>query len=178
MATLGRSPWQRESAAIVGGALVAIVAALAIAAVARVDVAGFYPRAEAKVHWTYDGRNFLSDDGRWIVDGEGVPTPQGAPSISSSLGEIPNRGRAAAALATAALGLALPMLVARARSRRATIGSLAAIALGALTTVLAFQAAAAGVTTPLFAPIPPLLLLALAASRYRSGAWSKAKSPR
>jgi hypothetical protein len=178
MATLGRSPWQREAAAIAGGALVALVASLAIAAVARVDVAGFYPRAEARVHWTYDGRSFLSDDGRWAVDGAGIPTPRGVSGVDGPPSGIPSRGRAAAALSTAALGLALPMLVARARSRQRTIGALAAIALGALATVLAFQAAAAGIATPLIAPLPPLLLLALAASRYRSGAWSRAKSPR
>jgi hypothetical protein len=181
MATLGRSPWQREGAAIAGGALVAFVAALAIAAVARVDVAGFYPRAEATVHWAYDGHDFLSDDGRWKVEPDGAPVPAARErdaGVEASANGVPARGRIAAALATAALGLALPMLVARARSKRAAIVGAAAIGFGALATILAFQAAAAGVASALVAPLPPLLLLAVAASRYRAWTWSRVKSPR
>jgi hypothetical protein len=179
LAALGRSPWEREAAAIFGGAIVALAAALAIGCFARIDVAGFYPRPEQSLHWTYDGAGFTSDDGVWRVGANGAPSFVRASSAEAAgAGGIPPRGRASAALSTAALGLALPMLVARARSRRAATLALAAIAAGSLATVLAFQAAAAAVASPLVAPVPPLLLLAWAASRYRSGAWSRARYPR
>jgi hypothetical protein len=175
--TLGRSPWQREAAAIAGGAIVAVVSALAIACLARIDVAGFYPRAEESIRWTYDGSGFTSGDGKWRVAG-GAPAIVPAPEVEQAPTGIPARGRSSAALATAALGLALPMLVARARSRRAAALTSGAIGAMALATVLAFQAAAAAVASPLVAPLPPLLLLAWAASRYRAGPWSRATYPR
>jgi len=70
------------------------------------------------------------------------------------------------------------MLVARARRGAPAAIALAAIGCGAVATVLAFQAAAAALASPLVALLPPLLLLAMAASRYRAGAWSRAKYPR
>jgi hypothetical protein len=177
LAALGRSPWEREVAAILGGAIVALAAALAIGCLARIDVSGFYPRPEQSLHWTFDGAAFTSDGGQWRVGADGAPSlartpPTEAPGAAEG---VPPRGRASAALSTAALGLALPMLVARARSRRAATLALGAIAAGALATLLAFQAAAAAVASPLLAPVPPLLLLAWAASRYRAGAWSRAR---
>ncbi len=181
LATLGRSPWQREVAAIAGGGAVALLAALAIAGVARIDVAGFYPRAEESVHWAYDGASarFVSDDRRWEVGGDGRPTLVASGQPADATGASPpRRGRAAAALATAALGFALPMLVVRARSRRSATVAGSVIAAGVLATVLAFQAAAVALAPPLAAALPPLLLLAVAASRYRAWAWSRAKYPR
>jgi hypothetical protein len=182
MASLGRSPWEREAAAILGGAAVAFLAALSIASVARIDVGGFYPRAEESMHFhrSPSGVGFTSGDGRWTIDADGAPALSSgrvAEAEEAAGAGIPPRGRAAAALATAALGLALPMLVARARSRRATAFALAVIGSGALFTILAFQAAAAALASALVAPLPPLLLLAVAASRYRAGAWLRAKYP-
>jgi hypothetical protein len=178
LAAIGRSPWQREAAAIAGGGAIAVFAALAIAAVVRIDVAGFYPRAEESIHWRYDGAGYVSEDSRWRVDATGVPIAVQSSALGIAATGVPRRGRAAAALATATLGFALPMLVARARSKRAVGIALFAIGSGALATVLAFQAAAARLSSPLVALVPPLLLLAVAASRYRAGAWSRAKSRR
>ncbi len=181
LATLGRSPWQREAAADRGEAAVAIIAAaaIAIAAPPRVDVTGFYPRAEESMHFhrAGDGASFVSGDGRWRVDATGAPSLTSPPLAAPPPSGIPPRGRAAAALATAALGLALPMLIARARSRRAAAITLAAIGAGSLATLLAFQAAAAALLSPLAAELPPLLLLAVAVSRYRAGTWARAKYP-
>lgn len=179
LAALGRSPFQRELAAIAGGGAVALLAALAIAGSSRIDVAGFYPRAESSIHWRHDARGFVSDDDQWAVDASGRPTLLvTAQSADESGNGIPRRGRPAAALATAALGVALPMLVARARSRRSMLLAAAAVGGGVLATVLAFQAAAAALASPLAATAPPLLLLAVAASRYRAGAWFRARYPR
>jgi len=176
LAALGRSPWQREAAAIAGGGLVAILASLAIGALGQIDVAGFYPRAEESIEWRYDGAGFASEDRRWTVAADGVPHVAEPAGLGTAATGVPPCGRAAAALATATLGVALPMLVARARSKRAVGIALFAIGFGALTTVLAFQAAAAQLASPLAALVPPLLLLVAAASRYRAWAWSRAKS--
>ena len=178
LAALGRSPWGREGAAVAGGAVIALVASIAIAGIARVNVSGFYPRAEESIHWTYNGGGFTSDDGRWRIGPDGVPSVKPASIAGIAAEGIPRLGRVSAAIATAALGLALPMLIARARSRRAAAIALGAIGAGALATILAFQAAAAALASALVALLPPLLLLAWAASRYRAGAWSRAKYPR
>ena len=178
LAALGRSPWEREAAAIAGGAIIAVLSSVAIAGVARVDVAGFYPRAEESIRWAHDGAGFTSDDGRWRVGAGGVPVPTPGATAATAATGTPAGGRASAALSTAALGLALPMLVARVRSRRAAAIALAASGAGALATLLAFQAAAATLAPALLAPLPALLLLVCAASRYRSGPWSRARYPR
>ena len=90
LATLGRSPWEREVAAILGGAIVALAAALAIGCFARIDVTGFYPRAEQSVRWTHDATGFKASDGQWRVDPDGVdpPIPPSGPPCNA---EIPRR---------------------------------------------------------------------------------------
>jgi hypothetical protein len=178
LATLGRSPWGREAAAIAGGAIIAVLSSVAIAGVARVDVAGFYPRAEQAIHWAYDGAGFTSDDGRWRVGADGIPVPTPTAIEATAAAGVPRAGRPSAALSTAALGLALPMLMARIRSRRGAALALAVAGAGGLATVLTFQAAAAALVPALLAPLPALLLLVCAASRYRAGPWFRARYPR
>jgi len=186
LAASGRSPWECHAAAIVGGAVVALGAAVAIAAVSRVDVRGFYPRAEAALAWhpesgetSAKGAVFRSDDGRWRIAANGEPIFDAeAASLTKAASELPHAARVAAALATAFAGLALPMLAARARSKRAMASAFAAIVAAALVTVLAFQAAAIARAPALLAPVGPLLLLAAAASGYRSSPWRRARYPR
>jgi hypothetical protein len=180
LAAIGRSPWQRHAAAILGGAAIALAAAAAIAA-PTVDVRGFYPRPEPHATWRATSDGFASSDGQWRVGGDGAPSAVSAtsPGARPDRGALPPLARASASLATAALGLALPMLAALARRR--TIARVAASVLAtSLALVLAFQAAAASRATPLVAPLPPLLLLAAAASLYSlgGGPWRRAKSPR
>lgn len=187
LAAIGRSPWGRHAAAVLGGGVVALAAAIAIAAVSRVDVRGFYPRAEAAIEWHADARSaasadtsaFTSEDGRWKIAGNGEPTfTRDASSLATSSTALPRAARAAAAMATAFAGLALPMLAARARSKRAIVAALAAIGVASLATVLAFQAAAITRVPALVAPIGPLLLLAAAVSGYRALPWRRARYPR
>jgi hypothetical protein len=185
LAALGRSPWQRHAAAIAGGASVAVLAALVIAAVPRVDVRGFYPRAEQPIAWRPVADGFASGDGRWHVAADGTPersesaaAPGRASSWSTGSSSLPRGARAAAALATALAGLALPMLAAGARSRRRAAAALAAVVGTSVLTVLAFQAAAAARAPALVAPAAPLLLLAAVATGYRASPWRKARSPR
>src|SRR4051812_15382144 len=64
---LGRSPLQRAAAAVAGGAAIALVAAVAIVAVRRVDVEGFYPRLARSVTYRFEGGAFVSDDGLRIA---------------------------------------------------------------------------------------------------------------
>jgi hypothetical protein len=179
LAAIGRSPWQRHAAAILGGSAVALVAAAAIAAPA-VDVRGFYPRPEARATWHADGDGFASSDGRWRVDARGEPSPLAGGSVDV-LGPrpLPRAARASASLATAALGIALPMLAAAAR-RRTVARVIGGVLVTAMAMVLAFQAAAASRASPLLAPLPPLLLLAAAASLYSLSPrpWRRAKSPK
>src|SRR5437899_3049389 len=63
LAALGRSRWQRSAAAAAGGGAVAMVAAIAIATVARIDVEGFYPRVARPVAYRYEAGGFVSSDG-------------------------------------------------------------------------------------------------------------------
>lgn len=167
--TLGRSPWQRHAAAVLGGAVVAAAAALVVALSSRVDIEGFYPRAEATLRWHFDGASFLTEDRHWRIALDGTPTllPGAAEAAPSSL---PRAARAAAALSTALAGLGLPVLAAQARSRADVLRGLGKLATTALLTILAFQAAAAARIPALVAPLPSLLLLAWAASGYRSRA--------
>ncbi len=179
LAALGRSPWQRHLAAIAGGAAVAVLAAVVISAVPRVDVRGFYPRAEQAIAWVPVADGFASGDGRWYVAGAGVPRyAERAAAAEGSSSSLPRGARAAAALATALAGVALPMLAAGVRSRRRAAAALAAVAGTSVLTVLAFQAAAAARAPALIAPIVPLLLLAAVATGYRSSPWRKARSRR
>jgi hypothetical protein len=180
LAALGRSPWQRHVAAIAGGAAVAVLAALVIAAVPRVDVRGFYPRAEQAIAWRPVVDGFASGDGRWHVAAAGIPerSDSAAAPEGSSSSSLPRGARPAAALATALAGLALPMLAAGVRSRRRAAAALAAVVGTSVLTVLAFQAAAAARAPALIAPVVPLLLLAAVATGYRSSPWRKARSPK
>jgi hypothetical protein len=177
LAALGRSPWQRHMAAIAGGAAVAALAALVIAAVPRVDVRGFYPRAEQAIVWRPVADGFVSGDGRWQVTAAGVPERSGSPAASDP-SSLPRGARAAAALATMLAGLALPMLTAGIESRRRAAAALAAVVGSGVLTVLAFQAAAAARAPALIAPLVPLLLLAAVATGYRASPWRKARSPK
>jgi hypothetical protein len=204
LAALGRSPWERHAAAVAGGACVALLAALAMGVTSRVDVRGFYPRPGATaIAWRADGASFVSLDGRWRIDARGAPERLPAParadsSDSSDAGELPGddardglprHARAAAALATAIAGLALPALLtglvaaregARAPRRRSVASAAGLSVASLLATLLAFQAAAAERAPALVAAAPPLFLLVAAATLYAAGPWRarRARFPR
>jgi hypothetical protein len=186
LAALGRSTWERHAAAIVGGGIVPLGAAVLVGAVHRVDIRGFYPRAEESLTWNHDASGFVSGDGRWRVAPGGAPTRVEPPATAQAneaapaelASAVPDGGRLSAALATAFAGLALPMLVARSSSRRRAASAIASMGVAAIATVLAFQAAAASRVPAAVALLPPLFLLVWAASRYRSSPWSRVKSPR
>jgi hypothetical protein len=185
LAALGRSPWGRQAGAIAGGAGMALVCAIAIGVIGAVDVRGFFPRADVRLSWRVEGASFVSSDGAWSVAPSGEPSALDAEAAlsaasrgrSSPASAPPRFGRAAAALATALAGIALPMLAARARRRNVLRLALAALAC-AVATALAFQSAAASRVPSLLAAVPPLLLLGTAASLYTAAPWRRARSPR
>src|SRR5579859_4746588 len=105
--TLGRSPWQRAWAAIVGGAAPAVVAGLAVGFVASVDLRAFYPALERGSPFQLEGEVFV-DRVRGVAvaaDGALVPLPKqegpggAAGSVPSPSSRLPAGGRAAAAFA-------------------------------------------------------------------------------
>jgi hypothetical protein len=173
LAALGRPPLARVLGAVIGGASVALVAALTLGVARGVDVSGFYPRVPHATAFAFEGGTFVSNDG-WRVDGAGAPS-RDASAVRAAPAPLPEHARGAAALATAMAGIALPLLAAR-TSRRARPLVLAGLGGTAVVAVVAFQAAAAGRVPVFVASLPPLALLVLAAPSYRESRWPKAKS--
>ncbi len=170
--TLGRTPWDNARGAVAGSFAVALLAAVAIAWVPKIDVTGFYPVAASADDYVFVDGAFVCRDSRMriLASGEAVAPRDDAPLEPAPKHlAIPRHGRTAAGLATALAGLALPMLAARARGRRARtiVGTLVL----ALLTTLLFQAAAASRVPALAAALPTLALLWIAVSRYRDGPW-------
>jgi hypothetical protein len=184
---LGRSRSQIAAAAVAGGAAVALVAALAVGLLRTVDVAGFYPAAVRANAWQWHDGAFVDPRRGLRVDADGTPTRFAPPAESRPLETIPPEGRAAAAIATAMAGFALPLLLSHlllvpggrregAGKRGKTGPRLTAdrlpAALASATAVVAsvalFQAAAAHRVPAMFAALPPVALLAFALGRYRA----------
>jgi hypothetical protein len=180
---LGRSRVQIAAAAIVGAASVAIVAAAAVWALRSVDVSGFYPASVHPNTWQWQDDAFV-DHGRGLrVDADGTPSRIAPPAEAAPLTKIPPQGRAAASMATALAGIALPMLLAQlllARHAGPSTGErlgpgrgtrwpvALASASAVVGSVMLFQAAAARLVPALFATLPPAALLVFAAGRYRA----------
>ena len=175
LAALGRSRVEIAAGAVAGGAAVALLAALLIGLLQRVDVAGFYPTATHASAWRWDGSGFVDGVHGLRVGADGAPRV--APVEGGlSMTTLPSHARAAAAVTTAIAGLALPLLLAHALlsgaperrlNRRDLLVAAAAVASIAASVVL-FQAAAARQLPALTAALPALALLALAAQRYRA----------
>jgi hypothetical protein len=175
LAALGRSRAQIAAGAVAGGAGVAVVAALLIGLVGRVDVTGFYPTATHASGWRWDGAGFVDAVRGLRVAADGVPRPV---PIEGGVGaaSLPVHARAAAAMTTALSGLALSMLLghvllARAPDRRfgrrdAWVAAWALAAVAA--SVVLFQSAAAHQLPALSAVVPALALLGVALQRYRA----------
>jgi hypothetical protein len=167
LAALGRSPWQNARAAALGGALVAAVAAVAIGTWSRVDIQGFYPEIGGSADVRFEGDAFVDHDSGWQIDKDGDLSRAATPPAPRDV-RVPPHGRAAAGLATFFAGLALALITAYPERRARWLGAGAAV--GAAMLVL-FQAAAAHRVVPAWAAVPPALLLAVAAARYREARW-------
>jgi hypothetical protein len=164
---LGRSRAQIAAAAVAGGAMIALMASVALGLARAVDVAGFFPTATHASAWTWNGAAFVDPlhGLRVAVDGAPVRIAFDAGKV---FGGIPLDGRAAAAAVTALAGLALPLLLGHALVERSRVLP-AVLAAGAAVaaSVLAFQAAATGHLPAVVGTLPALALLAFAVRRYR-----------
>ena len=164
---LGRSRAQIAAAAVVGGALVALAAGVAMGLARAVDVAGFFPTATHASAWAWNGTAFVDGLHGLRVASDGAPA-RIAVDAGRVFAGVPPHGRAAAAVVTALAGLALPLLLAHAlleRSRVLPVVLAAGASIAA--SVLLFQAAAAGHLPASLGALPTLVLLVFAVRRYR-----------
>lgn len=174
LAALGRSRAQIAAAAVAGGALVALAAALFIGFVHRVDVTGFYPTAAHAAAFRWTGAAFIDPVHGLQVGADGMPARVPV-EAGASLASLPAYARAAAALTTALAGVALPLLLAHGllsrsperRLRRADAWMAACGVASVSASVVLFQSAAAHQLPAVAAALPALALLALAVQRYR-----------
>ncbi|MGA2448192.1 MAG: hypothetical protein ABTD50_05930 [Polyangiaceae bacterium] len=175
LTALGRRDSRIVAPVVLGAAAVSLATALAIASLPWIGLSGFYPSAVHANAWVWREGSFV-DLARGIAVGPSlVPMALAMPAraLAQQAG-TPDAGRAAAAIATAAAGLALPLMAAhavlsgarsnqrlggRAAGRR-TVAIACVVDVGA--TAALFQAAASGRTPALLAVVPPLVLLAYA----------------
>jgi hypothetical protein len=164
---LGRSPAGIAASAVVGAALLPLVAAIAVCVVPGVRVDGFFPTAARASSWQWAGGAFVDAARGLRVGADGVPVS--VPVLAGAMGVgLPAFARASAAAVTLLAGLALPLLLARWLVARARPGvDVAATGLAIAASVVAFQAAAAHRVPATLAVLPAAGLLVLAVRRYR-----------
>jgi hypothetical protein len=164
LAALGRSPLATSAPAVLGGACVAWAVGAAISLSSLVGVAGFFPVARAPVHFVSDGDGVFVDgatgyrverDGTLVAPAPGAPAPRAA-----AASDVPPEGRLAAALVTCALGIGLPLLVARA-ARAALALRLGVMGVAAFAATILLQASAARAVGALWATVPALAVVIL-----------------
>jgi hypothetical protein len=178
LAALGRSRLQVAAAAVLGAAAVCAIAASFLYASRHVDASGFFPTVLHGNEWRWDGGTFVNRARGILVTAEGAPEKLAAGAVedASAPGSLPPYGRAAAALAMAIAGIAMPLLVAHAmltrpvdrRFGREDGKALVAAGVAVAASVVLFQAAAARLLPALLGMVPPMLLLAYAVQRYRA----------
>lgn len=170
LAALGRSPLASSLPAVVGGAAVAWIAAVAMGLGGGVDVSGFFPVARAPdVYVSRGGGVFLDVASGYRIEADGsivAPDTTEDASRAAAPSLLPAHAREAAALSTGLAGLALPLLVARGRRGSWVATGLALLGMAA-TSILLFHAAAARRIGAMNTAIPPLALVGFALSRFR-----------
>ena len=176
LGALGRSPGQLVAAAVAGGALISVVAALAVGTMRSVDVAGFFPTAAHANAWHWRDGEFVNPAEGLRVGADGVPARIAGPrEASRELTAIPPGGRAAAATTTALSGAALAMLVAHlllgpgapSEGRGVPWGMIAAAIAPIATNVGLFQAAAVRLVPAMTGALPWLAVVVFAVRLYR-----------
>lgn len=187
--SLGRSPFESALAAVLGGAVVAIMAALLVAATPSIDVEGYFPATRHGVEFRFDSGGFVDAARGWRIRPDGaLVRVQATDAAKIALAAVPPHGRVTAAIVTALAGVALAFILAHAlitrpvaSGPRAAAGppwrspiarSVALVVACGGATVLAFHAAAAGRIDAAFATLPALVMLAGALLRYRPRRWA------
>jgi hypothetical protein len=175
LAALGRSPAQLAAAAIAGGALVALAAAVSVGTMRSVEVAGYFPTAARANAWRSQDGGFVNGAKGLRVGIDGVPARLAGPR-EPSMGPmaIPPHGRAAAAVTTALSGTALAILAAQAllgtsaeRRRKRRWGMAAAATAAVAVNVVLFQAAAVHLVPAMTGALPWLGVVGFAFWAYR-----------
>jgi hypothetical protein len=166
--SIGCSPARASACAVAAAIALGVIAATSVAFFRGPSLDAFFPRASAHGDVRPDGDAFV-DGARGIRidrDGDMTREKKEGPAISPAAS-----GRAAsAAILTALLALALPLVSARALRRERAVPFAVAAGTCASCIFLA-QAAAAGRAPAALACVPAAALLVYATVRYRSPAW-------
>jgi hypothetical protein len=169
---LGRTRGQIGASAVAGALVIVATAALLIATLHSIDLAGYYPTATHRTSWRWDGDAFVDAVQGLRVGADGQPSFWTGAREAAPRNTIPPYGRAAAALVTAVAGVGLALLAVRAllggRATRERMVDIAACVLTVALTIVLFQAATVHAVSALAGVVPPILLLALAVQRYRA----------
>jgi hypothetical protein len=170
LATLGRGPLASSAGAVLGGALVAWIAAASMAFGSGVDVSGFFPVARAPdVYVAAGGGVFVDAVSGYRIEADGslvAPPAIGNAPRDSLPPLLPPRARGAAAVSTALAGLAFSLLVARARRGSWLTKGLVLGAMVAASIIL-FHAAAARLVGAMTAVLPAFALVCVALAGFR-----------
>ena len=169
--SLGTSPARISAYAVIAAAALAIVAATSVAFFRGEALEAFFPRASAHGDVRADGDAFVDPYRGVRVDRDGELAREkkiAAPPAP----DAPHRA-ASAAILTALLGIALPLVAARGvRRERAELAvPLAVSGVMCAFCMLLAQATAAGRTPAALVCVPAAALLVYASVRYRSAAW-------
>jgi hypothetical protein len=170
--SVGVSPARVCAYAVVAAAVLGVIAAACVSSFRGPALESFFPHATARGDVRPEGNGFV-DPYRGVRidrDGELVREKQIA---QPQMPEAPGRA-ASAAILTALLGVALPLVAARGvRSDRVTplAPSMAIAGLMCALCMLLAQATAAGRSPAALVCVPAAALLVYATVRYRSAAW-------
>ena len=166
--SIGVSPARVCACAVIAAAALGLVAAACVAAFRGPALESFFPHASAHGDVHPDADGFVDPYRGVRIDHEGELSRE-KKIAQPEMPEAPGRA-ASAAILTALLGLALPLVAARAiRSDRGKPMAIAGL-MCALCMLLA-QATAAGRSPAAIVCVPAAALLVYASVRYRSAAW-------
>lgn len=166
--SIGTSPARVAAWAVIAAAVLAIVAAACVASFRGPALESFFPHASARGDVHVEGDGFVDPYRGVRVDHEGELVRE-KKIAQPEMPEAPGRA-ASAAILTALLGVALPLVAARSIRRDRARSYSVAGAMCALCMLLA-QATAAGRSPAALVCVPAALLLVYAAVRYRAAAW-------
>ncbi|HEY1958076.1 MAG TPA: hypothetical protein VGH28_20785 [Polyangiaceae bacterium] len=167
--SIGASPARASAFVVAAAALLGLAAATCVLAFRGATLDAFFPRATARDDVVVAGDGF-ADLSRGVRIGPDGALARQVPAQSQTARPAPAGRAASAAALVALLGLALPLVAARA-ARGGDGRHLALAGAMCVLCMLLMQAAAAGRGPPELACVPAAALLIVAAVRYRSPAW-------
>jgi hypothetical protein len=166
--SIGTSPARIAACAVAAAAALGLIAALCIASFRGPALESFFPHASAHGDVRVEGDAFVDPYRGVRIDHDGELTRE-KKIAQPEMPEAPGRA-ASAAILTALLGAALPLVAARGVRHELARPTAIAGLMCALCMLLA-QATAAGRSPAVLVCLPAAALLVYAALRYRSAAW-------